>query len=219
MAAEVKFCGLTRDLDALEAARLGAAYVGAIFAGGPRLVDVERAAANFASLPSQVRRVGVFGRQTVDEIRTAVDAAALDVVQLHGDPTESEVRAVREAVDVAVWPVCRVEGASLPAEAERLAGAAGVLVLDAKVSGALGGTGRALPWPALATALAGLRERVPCRIVLAGGLDPDNVGRAIHLLHPDVVDVSSGVEHAPGLKDHGRMRAFMSAVQRAGVRG
>ena len=219
MVAEVKFCGLTRERDALEAARLGAAYVGAIFAGGPRLVDAERAAANFASLSSQVRRVGVFGDQTVEEIRTAVDVAALDVVQLHGDPTVSEVRAIREALDAVVWPVCRVEGASLPAEADRLAEAAGVLVLDAKIPGALGGTGRALPWPELAGAVAALRERVPCRIVLAGGLDPDNVGRAIDLLHPDVVDVSSGVEHAPGLKDHGRMRAFMSAVQRAGVRG
>ena len=217
MSVEVKFCGLTRPEDALEAARLGASYVGAIFAGGPRLVSAQQAAANFAPLPPGVRRVGVFADQRIEEIRAVVERAALDIVQLHADPTASDVRAVQDATGAQVWAVCRIEGTTLPAEARDLADATGTLVLDAKVAGVLGGSGRALAWHELAGAVDELRDLVSCRIVLAGGLAPDTVSTAVAVLRPEVVDVSSGVERAPGIKDHERMRAFMSAVQRTGA--
>ena len=216
MPAEVKFCGITRAEDAAEAARLGAGYVGAIFAGGPRAVDPARAAENFESLPERVRRVGVFGAQLPDEIARVARAASLDVVQLHGDPDAQHVRAVRSSTSAKVWAVLRIERA-LPADAHRLAETADALLLDAKVDGRLGGTGHALAWEELASSVRALRAATACAIVLAGGLVPENVGAAIDALRPDIVDVSSGVETTPGIKDHQRMRAFMNAVRRAGA--
>jgi phosphoribosylanthranilate isomerase len=95
--------------------------------------------------------------------------------------------------------------------------AADAVVLDAAVDGRLGGTGVPLPWATVARALDGVRGSAP--LVLAGGLRAENVGLAIEALAPDVVDVSSGVEAAPGVKDHERMRRFAEAVRRAGTRG
>jgi phosphoribosylanthranilate isomerase len=87
-------------------------------------------------------------------------------------------------------------------------------VLDAKIPGQLGGTGQAFDWDAIARTLD--RRQVRARVVLAGGLNPENVAHAVRVVAPDVVDVSSGVESAPGIKDHARMRAFSDAVRRRG---
>ena len=213
MVVEVKFCGLTRRPDAEQAARLGAAYAGVVFAGGPRLVSVDRAVEIFAGVPAAVRRVGVFGRARPEEVAAAAAAAGLDVVQLHGDPTPSSVDDVRRRFDGEVWGVVRIEE-SLPADFDELAAASDAVVLDARVAGALGGTGVVLDWAAVARALEGRR---PSRLALAGGLTPENVGRAAAVLAPDIVDVSSGVERAPGIKDHARMRAFVGALGAPGV--
>lgn len=215
MPAEIKFCGMTRQADALEAATLGAGYVGAIFASGPRRIDAARAAQCFRALPRDVRRVGVFGAQSPDEIAATAHTAGLDIAQLHGDPDASAVDRVRQRTGLLVWAVVRIEGTQLPPHVAELLACANAVVLDAKVAGALGGTGRPLRWTALADALAPMRGGAP--IVLAGGLTPDNVGRAIAALGPEVVDVSSGVERAPGIKDHARMRAFADAVRHAGA--
>jgi phosphoribosylanthranilate isomerase len=115
-----------------------------------------------------------------------------------------------------VWPVLRVAGATLPTEASALASVHRVLVLDAHVVGQLGGTGVALDWAGLAESVRDLRERVPgLTLVLGGGLRPDNVGEAMRLLSPTVVDVSSGVENAPGVKDPARVQQFVQAVHGA----
>ncbi|MDB4876102.1 MAG: hypothetical protein JWM41_2548 [Gemmatimonadetes bacterium] len=215
MSAEIKFCGLTRPDDAAQAAELGAAFVGVIFAGGPRNLTVERAAEVLRDVPRTVRRVGVFAEQSTDEIARAADTLALGVVQLHGASGAVRIAALRRVFHGEIWPVVRVTGGKLPTSfADALAAGDGVL-LDAFVPGALGGTGVALDWAQLATELQGLRgER---RIILAGGLRPENVGQAIAALAPDVVDVSSGVESAPGIKDHHRMRAFRDAVTHASI--
>jgi len=110
-----------------------------------------------------------------------------------------------------VWPVLRLADGTLPPTAPALFEVADAIVLDAYVPGKLGGTGVTLPWRRLADELAPVRGRA--RLVLAGGLRPDNVGEANRLLRPEVVDVSSGVETAPGIKDHARMRAFRDAVR------
>jgi phosphoribosylanthranilate isomerase len=102
----------------------------------------------------------------------------------------------------------------VPAEAAALIAVADAVVLDAKVPGRLGGTGTAFDWEGVARALD--RDRGRGRIVLAGGLNPENVSRAVHIVAPDIVDVSSGVESAPGIKDHARMRAFGDAARRPG---
>ncbi len=209
--ASVKFCGLTRPEDAREAARIGAAYVGAIFAGGPRNVAPERAREVFSAAAGGSVAVGVFGADDVDAIAESAMTAGVEVIQLHGDPRAADVRAVRARFGGQVWAVARADGSVLPEWAEELFHEADAVLLDAHVQGRLGGTGVRLEWGALADSVAALRGRTP--VVLAGGLNPENVAEAVRLLAPDVVDVSSGVEAAPGIKDHAKMRAFFDAAQ------
>lgn len=209
---EVKFCGLTREADAAFAGALGAAYVGVIFAGGPRSLTPARSAEVLARAEASVHRVGVFGRNFEDAIPEALAAVSLDVVQLHGDPSVSDVRVARRLFAGTVWAAVRISGAELPSAAAELIAEADAVLLDAKVGTTLGGSGVALPWERLADRLA--RVRHGGTVVLAGGLTPGNVEAAISALDPDVVDVSSGVEAAPGVKAHDRMRAFADAVRR-----
>ena len=208
--ADVKFCGLTRPEDARAAVGLGAAYVGVIFAEGPRLLTKVAAAAVLHDVPAGVRRVGVFADQTVEEIADYVAAVPLDAVQLHAPRAPRELDVVRRAVRADVWAVVRVADGVLPADYRDVAAAADALVIDSLAPGQLGGTGVATDWTALARALE--RAGRPRRLVLAGGLRPENVHRAIALVEPDVVDVSSGVEARPGVKDHERMAAFAAAA-------
>jgi phosphoribosylanthranilate isomerase len=210
--AEVKFCGLTRPEDAAEAVKLGAGYVGAIFAGGPRLLTSARARAVFGGIPKTVRRVGVFGAASAGAIAAMIEDAGLDIVQLHADPTVADIRAARDAGGRMVWAALRIAGGRIPTQATALFAEADGVVLDARTEHALGGTGRTLPWAELAGNLD--RVRVGgAKLVLAGGLTPENVAEAMRLLSPDIVDVSSGVESAPGIKDHQRMRDFVGAAR------
>lgn len=215
MRPELKFCGMTRAADVAEAAALGAQYVGVIFAGGPRHQSVESAKRVLSAAPATLKRVGVVSQQTVAEIEDLIGTLGLHAVQLHADPDERRVRDVRSATGVETWAVLRLSAAALPATFREVAAAADAVVLDAGAPGGLGGTGVALPWLELGLTLKALRGRT--RIVLAGGLRPENVGEAIAALEPDTVDVSSGVESSPGIKDHQRLRAFRDAVLRAGV--
>ena len=220
MATEVKFCGLTRVEDAAEAVRLGASYLGVIFAGGPRQVTAATARAVHRAAPAHVGRVGVVGRVSTDEIVRMVEETGIDIVQLHGDPSAADVAALRSRMDGEIWAVLRAEGPQLPGvdEARQLFDAADAVVVDARVDGALGGTGVALPWRLMAKGIGAARSGRRARLVVAGGLRPENVGEAIAALGPDVVDVSSGVESAPGIKDHGLMRAFAMAARASSVR-
>ena len=208
-AVAVKFCGLTRPEDAAMAAALGAAYTGVIFAGGPRLLTPARAREVLA-VATGARKVGVFGTQDAAEIGAIAGEVRLDVVQLHGDPDANAVDRVRRHFAGEVWAVVRCEGERVPSQTAALFGAADAVVLDAKVPGQLGGTGVTVPWGALREVLAPWRGGAP--VVLAGGLTPLNVAEAVAALRPAVVDVSSGVERAPGVKDHDRMRAFRRAA-------
>lgn len=201
---------MTRAEDAEHAVSLGADFVGVIFAGGPRLLTLKRAVEVLAPVRRSAR-VGVFGDQTVDEVLRAVDWLQLAVVQLHGATSGERIARIRAGFLGEIWPVCRVAGPTLPAEAGDLATLSHRLVLDSYVPGTLGGTGVAMQWSALKPDVDRLRTNGPL-LVLAGGLRPENVAAAIATLSPDVVDVSSGVERAPGIKDHDRMRAFRDAV-------
>ena len=209
----IKFCGLTRVVDADFAEQAGAAYLGAILASGPRLLTAVQAQLVLAQRRAGVQRVGVFGPQSDADILRTADFLELDVIQLHGDPADIQVRALQKATTTPIWPVVRVAGTVLPPEARDLAALTGWVVLDAKTVGQLGGTGVALDWNALQESVEQLRQDVPqVRIVLAGGLTPLNVALAIGLLHPDIVDVSSGVESAPGIKAASAITQFVSAV-------
>jgi phosphoribosylanthranilate isomerase len=211
---DVKFCGLTRPDDAAFAASLGARYAGVIFAASPRRLDAGVARRVLDAARAQLRTVGVFGVETAERIAAVAAEAGLDVVQLHGDPTPAVVDDVRCLFGGEVWAVVRIAGRDVPATLPALSDAADAIVLDAKVAGQLGGTGTSFDWHGVSANLG----RGRARLVLAGGLDPINVAHAVDIVAPDVVDVSSGVESAPGIKDHARMRAFSDAVRRRGDR-
>lgn len=207
----IKFCGMMRSEDAAEASRLGAAYVGSIFAPSARRVSPEQAATVWAGATG-ARRVGVFGEALVAEILAAAGESGLDVIQLHAGMKDGTIEELRSSFRGEIWSVLRVGEAGALTSAGESAMADAILVDSYSESG-LGGTGRAFDWERECEAI--LRIKGDKRLIVAGGLDPDNVGAAISALAPDVVDVSSGVESAPGIKDHSRMRAFAEAVAAA----
>jgi phosphoribosylanthranilate isomerase len=211
---EVKVCGLTRAADARAAAELGARYLGVVFAGGPRTLDAEAARRVLDGGGVNVDRVGVFGNVDAATIALAVSEAKLDIVQLHADPDSAKVRAIQEASGARVWAVVRVKGPLDAGELHALWKSADAVVLDSKVKGVLGGTGVAFDWREAGHTTLRAHEG---RLVVAGGLTATNVGEAIETLSPDVVDVSSGVESSPGIKDHARIADFIEAVRRTGV--
>ncbi len=209
---ELKFCGLTRAEDAAAAAELGASYAGAVFAGGPRRVDVPRAQRMFAGLEgAPVRRVGVFGAIAVEALLAIADDCELDVLQLHDGGSTDRILLLRKGFRGAIWAVRRVTGGAVEVAEPGLLEGVDALVLDTAVEGRAGGTGVAFDWAAAAPAVRALQVARP--VVLAGGLRPGNVAEAVRRLAPRAVDVSSGVESAPGIKDHGLMRAFADAAR------
>ena len=202
---QVKVCGLTTPEDARAVAEAGADAIGLVFwAQSPRAVDVETARRIAAALPPFVARVGVFVDASRDELRRVAEAVPLDLVQLHGhEPLEALEGLPRRAIKALGV------GADFDLEqARRYAERADALLLDTGGQARPGGSGRAFDW-AIARAL---RARVP-RLILAGGLTPDNVAAAITAVRPDAADVSSGVESSPGRKDAAKVRAFIEAVR------
>jgi indole-3-glycerol phosphate synthase / phosphoribosylanthranilate isomerase len=206
----VKVCGLTSVQDALVAAEAGADAIGFVFwPGSPRTVDVARAREIAAALPPFLLRVGVFVDAPAAEMARVAEAVGLDLLQLHGHETpESMAGLARRAIKaVRVGPGFQAE------EALRYAGTAAGLLLDTRLPGpnaAPGGTGTAFDWAVARE----VREKAPW-LMLAGGLTPENVARALSAVRPDAVDVSSGVESSPGRKDAARVRAFVDAVRKA----
>jgi len=204
----VKVCGLTRPQDAIAVEAVGADAVGVIFApGSRRRVDLAQAAEVLSPLGPFVARVGVFVAPEPDALFAAVEVLRLHAVQLHGD-----LPAVDDAAWRALWDrvaVIRAVAWSSDLDLEALARAPVDAVL---VDGPRAGSGEPFDWDG-----AGNLHRLP-RWVLAGGLAPGNVARAIERLRPPAVDVASGVEAAPGVKDPRRLAAFMAAVRGAEAR-
>ena len=214
MAVEAKVCGLTRASDAARAVRLGASYLGVVFAESPRQVGLP-AVRDVVAASDGVPVLGVFVDAPVDELLRIRDRVGLAGAQLHGDyDVKVRERLLRE--EMLVWSVVRVaDERDLERLAEAAAGASVVLV-EPQVAGAHGGTGAALPLDLAALA----RERLSdARMALAGGLRPDTVQRAIALVRPDIVDVSSGVESAPGVKDADLLARFLEVTRDARPRG
>jgi len=192
----VKVCGITRLEDAIAAVDAGASAIGFVFwPGSPRFVDPYRARTIAARLPPFVTPVGLFVNQPLAYLNGVAALVRLGAVQLHGDETPEFAAGVAA-------PVIR----ALPVEAASVWPADTTLLLDAHDPVKRGGTGRTIDWSAAAD-LAATR-----RVLLAGGLTPDNVADAIARVRPFGIDVSSGVEHAPGIKDHQRIRALFEAV-------
>lgn len=203
---EVKICGLTRPGDVALACALGARYVGFNFAAAsPRRVDPARATELAAACSRNVLRVGVFVDETADEIRAAADAASLDLLQIHRALAEEDL-----SLPCPVIAVLRVDSrGEIGGIAPTLMARCRAVLIDTAAADAAGGTGRTFDW----SALDGLRLPVP--LILAGGLDSGNVASAIARVRPSAVDVASGVEASPGVKDANLLERFFRAVRRA----
>ena len=212
MLARVKFCGMTRPQDAALAAEIGASYVGVIFAKGRRTVSTDQARDVLDAAGPGVRRVGVFDTNDPDRVADVADEASLNIVQLHADPMPSDIEAIRRNFGGEIWAAIRIAGSHIPHELDDLFDLADGVLLDAHSENQLGGTGVPLKWNELAVDLA--RDRGGAEVVLAGGLNANNVATAIRVLAPDVVDVSSGIESSPGIKDPWLMREFFEAALR-----
>lgn len=205
MRTRVKFCGITRVEDARFAASAGADAIGLIFAAASRRrVAREVAGAIAHDLPPFVARVGLFMNTPADEVRATLAAVPLECLQFHGDEDAAFCRAFGKPW-LRVVPMLDVD--DIEAFVAGFPDASG-FVLDAHRSGEAGGTGMQFDW----SRVNGSAGRA---LVLAGGLRPENVALAVRTVRPWAVDVSSGIESAPGIKDHARMRAFLDEVQRA----
>ncbi len=200
----VKICGVRSPGEAMACVEAGADAVGVNFVpSSVRRVDAAGAAAIARAVGDRALVVGVVAGMGAADLRALRDATGIGCLQLHGDEAAEDVAALLPHAYKAV----RVASREDVARARAMPG--DYVLVDAKVDGALGGTGHAFDW-SLVVGLA--RER---RLVLAGGLTPENVARAVTEVRPWCVDVASGVESAPGVKDAAKVRAFVDAVRSA----
>lgn len=201
----IKFCGLTQAQDVDDAIRLGADAIGFVcVSGSKRELRPEQAARLRARVPGHVAAVLLLSNAAVEDARIAIEAVQPDYVQFHGAESEAFCAAfgrpyfkgvsVRTAQDIRIAALC-------------YAGAA-ALLLDSHGDDGMGGTGHAFDWTQIA-------DDVEKPLILAGGLRPDNVAGAVRMVAPFAVDVSSGIESAPGRKDFDKMKAFVEAVRQA----
>ncbi|XGA81323.1 phosphoribosylanthranilate isomerase [Halomonas sp. CH40] len=199
----IKFCGLTRRQDVAAAVAMGVDAIGFVmWPDSKRAISVDQLAELAADVPAFVTRVGLFVDQPEDIIAACLPY--LDLLQFHGD----ESAEVCERYDRPWIKALRMrDGLDLAAAAKRYGNASGLL-LDAYRPGVPGGTGDTFDW-----------SRIPANlakpVILAGGLVADNAGTAVHQVAPYALDVSGGIESAPGIKDATRMQAFVDAVQTA----
>jgi phosphoribosylanthranilate isomerase len=201
-----KICGITRLEDAELAAELGAWAIGFIlWPGSKRACDPAMAAAIARRVRRNVQLVGVFVNASLDDIAHAADAIGLTHLQLHGSEGPSFCAAAAARTGCRVIKAARIRSAADVRDIERFR-LVDLHLLDSYVEGRPGGTGETWDW----SLLAARRTKVPA--LLSGGLTPENVGAAVARVKPWGVDVASGVEASPGVKDPDRVRAFVEAV-------
>lgn len=200
---KIKICGLTNSVDAIAALEAGADALGFVFyEASPRHVGFSKATEIVRELPPFVSKVGVFVNPSRDLVLSAVRQCGLDAIQFHGDEPPEFCRAFAPTKAIKAFRIRGsdpfVDGAPYPSE---------TWLLDGCVDGQWGGSGVRFDWE-VARAVA-----TSHRVILAGGLQPENVAEAIRKVQPYAVDVSSGVESAPGKKDHAKIRDFIAAVR------
>jgi phosphoribosylanthranilate isomerase len=205
----IKVCGVTLPEQAARIAALGVWAVGVVFAReSPRYVDADAGALVLAAVPSNTARVGVFVEGTVDEIAATALVCGLTHVQVHRPVNVDALRAASGCAVIEAFSVATVSDV-VSARASK----ADMVLLDTFVRGMHGGTGTRFEWDLLGEAPLGRP------FVLAGGLTPENVGEAVQRVSPQVLDVSSGVESSPGVKDLDRVARFVENVRRAARAG
>lgn len=200
---EVKICGITRLEDALCAAACGADAVGFIFhPASPRYVTPERTRAIIAKLPGRIATVGVFVNHKREEVEQTAEACGLDLIQLHGDESPAYCRQ---------FPSGRVIKAVSPGTPEevRMLDLYNVraFLVDARDTCRYGGTGKRSDWE------LAIKIRQAHPLILAGGLGPGNIQEALTTVAPHAVDINSGCELAPGIKDNDRMRRIIEIIR------
>ena len=203
MSFPVKICGVTRLEDALLARDLGAFAVGFIFyRKSPRYIEPESAGEISRALGQGIQRVGVFVDEAVEVVEETISRAGLSVVQLHGEENGEYIRKLSGVIIIKAFRV----GDGFDTEILR-GYPADFILLDTLTAGNRGGTGKSFDW-----ALA-----APCQtygnIILAGGLNEYNIAEAVRTAHPWGVDISSGVENSPGVKDSGKMRRLFQSIE------
>lgn len=206
MATRIKHCGITSLQDAHLAAEAGAWALGMIFwPGSPRRCELDEAQLIGSALRRTVHLTGVFVNARLDEIDLAVQAAGLEYVQLHGDEGPVFCGEVARRTGAKVIKAVRVRSrATLQAAA---AYHTDFLLLDSHVEGVPGGTGQTIDWEFVR------KSKLAAPLILSGGLNPANVAEAIAVTEPFAVDVASGTEAAPGVKDPAKLQAFYEAVR------
>ena len=203
----VKICGITSREDAWAAVEAGADALGFIFVKGtPRWIEPEAAAAIAAEIGPFVVTVGVFIDRTIEEIERIAATCGLSLAQLHGSESPEECGRLRLPFVKSIRVQREDDLAALSTYTQARA-----FLLDTYDAARPGGTGRTFPWEIAAKAAR------KARIVLSGGLTPNNVARAIAQVRPYAVDVSSGVEASPGRKDHHKVREFIDRAKQAGA--
>ena len=203
MKTRVKICGITNVADGLAAAEAGADMIGLMFyESSPRHITLARAAEISRALPPFLMRVGVFVNEPADFVLRAIGECNLTMLQFHGDETSDFCT----QFGLMNMKAIRVRDAGSLAQLENYQTDA--FLLDAHSKNGLGGTGEKFNWE-----LAVEAQKFGKPIFLAGGLTPENVADAVRIVHPFGVDVSSGVESAPGIKDHAKVKAFITAAK------
>jgi phosphoribosylanthranilate isomerase len=218
----IKICGTTNLEDALAAAEAGANALGFVFAPSPRRISPRDAAAIIAALPSSVEKIGVFVNQSVELVLDTVEKAGLTGVQLHGQEDGGFARRLRDhggpqlrlVKAVSMSEVGEAKGKSFTvATGEGAARIFSALLLDSGSGARRGGTGTTFDWQEAAPMARLLGKKFP--LIIAGGLNAQNVAKALRIFQPWGVDVVSGVEQAPGKKDLSKLRAFMGSIRAA----
>ncbi len=203
MSVKVKICGLMSRADVKMCAANGADFIGFVFAKSPRRITKEQAGIITGVIPPEIKKAGVFVNEEEKVVRDIAEYCGLDVLQFHGEETPDycshfggfEVfKAFRLKDEKDLMPIPSYDVSAF--------------LLDAFVEGAYGGTGKTFNWE-----LAVEAKKFGKPIVLSGGLNPENVGGAIMKVKPEMVDVSSGVESAPGKKDPDKVREFVEKVR------
>lgn len=220
----VKVCGTTNLHDAQMSVSSGANALGFIFAPSPRRVEITLAAEIVAALPDGVEKIGVFVNESPAHVAEIVTQAGLTGVQLHGDEPAEQLPEFRQAIgDRRIIKSLQAQAVLSTARDMvpkylRSRGSLDAVLLDSGSAAQRGGTGIPFAWGEAAAVAASIQETIP--LIIAGGLQAQNVGEALRLFHPWGVDVVSGVEREPGQKDETRLRDFVAAVRReeSGVR-
>lgn len=201
--ARIKICGLTREKDVIAAVEAGADVLGFVFTRSPRRISSDTAIHLLDCVPSGVLRVGLFLDQDRSEIENVINSVPLDVLQFHGAETETDCK----GYGLPWLKAVAMENDNSAKQAESAYPGAMGLLLDSHKTGKRGGSGKVFDWSFAAPTSK--------PVWLAGGLHAGNVGQAIRVVRPYAVDVSSGVEAAPGIKDAARIVAFVKAVREA----